>query len=359
MTTFLTFLGAAFPQKRFWIARSNKTDIASSEDFFMICHPLTRLKSRLFSVAAAATLLASFAPTAWAAPQASSNSTTTYHTMQIDGVGVFYREAGPKDAPTIVLLHGFPTSSVMFKNLMVVLSDKFHLVAPDYPGFGFSAFPGSNNFEYSFKNVAACINKFTDEINLKSFTIYLHDYGCPIGLRISVDHPEKIEGIIVQNGNAYLEGIEKVWDEIRDYWDHPSEEKKQKVYAFLSKEGTRDQYFAGLPGELHNRVSPETWLLDWERMSRPGNLQMQYDLNCTYKSNIEMFPAFQSYFRKHQPPALIIWGKHDAFFDVAEAPCYKRDLSNAQVHILDGGHMALETNFDEVVELISNFMSLK
>jgi pimeloyl-ACP methyl ester carboxylesterase len=280
-------------------------------------------------------------------------------TIAVDGVDIFYREAGDRKNRSLLLLHGFPTSSIMFKNLMTALADRFHLVAPDYPGFGFSGFPDKGSFAYTFKNIAACINRFTEAIDLASFTIYLHDYGCPIGLRICVDHPEKIEGIIVQNGNAYQEGIEGIWDEVRDYWEHPTEEKRKKVYAFLSAEGTRDQYTAGLSKELHDRVNPEAWILDWERMSRPGNLDMQYELNCDYKDNIEMFPVFQAYFRKFQPPALIMWGKDDVYFDVAEAPCYTRDLPDAQVHILDGGHMALETNFDEVAGLISNFMSLE
>jgi pimeloyl-ACP methyl ester carboxylesterase len=280
-------------------------------------------------------------------------------TITVDGVDIFYREAGDRKNQSLLLLHGFPTSSVMFKNLMTALSDKVHLIAPDYPGFGFSAFPDKGSFEYTFKNISAYMNRFAEEIDLKSFTIYLHDYGCPIGLRMCVDHPEKIERIIVQNGNAYLEGIEPRWDEIRDYWEHPTEEKRQKVYAFLSEEGTKEQYTAGLPDELLTRVSPETWILDWERMSRPGNLDMQFELNCDYKNNIEMFPVFQQYFRTSQPPALIVWGKYEVYFDVAEAPCYKRDLPNARVHILDSSHMALETNFEEMVGLISNFMSLK
>jgi pimeloyl-ACP methyl ester carboxylesterase len=280
-------------------------------------------------------------------------------TIKVDGIDIFYREAGDKKNPSLLLLHGFPTSSVMFKNLMIALSDKFYLVAPDYPGFGFSAFPDRDRFEYSFRNISAYIDKFTDAINLERFTIYLHDYGCPIGLRICVNHPEKIERIIVQNGNAYLEGIEPVWDEIRDYWEHPTEEKKQKVYAFLSKEGTKDQYYAGLPEELLNRVSPETWILDWERMSRPGNLDMQFEMNCTYPSNIEMFPVFQEYLRTHQPPAVILWGKYEPYYDVREAHCYKRDLPNANIHILDGSHMLLETNFDEALDIISSFLSSK
>jgi pimeloyl-ACP methyl ester carboxylesterase len=280
-------------------------------------------------------------------------------TITVDGVDIFYREAGDRKNQSLLLLHGFPTSSIMFKNLMIALSDKFHLVAPDYPGFGFSAFPDISSFVYTFKNISVYINRFTEAINLKSFTIYLHDYGCPVGLHICVDHPEKIERIIVQNGNAYIEGIEPKWDEIRDYWEHPTEEKKQKVYAFLSEEGTKAQYTDGLSEELRPQVSPEAWILDWERMSRPGNLDMQFELNCDYKNNIKMFPVFQQYFRASQPPALIIWGKDDVYYDVKEASCYKRDLPNAQVHILDGGHMALETNFDEVLELISRFMSSK
>jgi pimeloyl-ACP methyl ester carboxylesterase len=280
-------------------------------------------------------------------------------TITVDGVDIFYREAGDRKNRALLLLHGFPTSSVMFKNLMTALSDKFYLIAPDYPGFGFSAFPDKSNFNYTFKNISEYINRFTEKIRLKSFTIYLHDYGCAVGLQICINHPEKIEGIIVQNGNAYLEGIESIWDEIRDYWEHPTEEKRKKVYAFLSAEGTKDQYTAGLPKELHDRVSPETWILDWERMSRPGNLDMQFELNCDYKTHIQMFPAFQQYFRTYQPPALIIWGKHEVYFDVKEASCYKRDLPDAQVHILDCSHMALETNFDEVTGLISNFMLFK
>lgn len=276
--------------------------------------------------------------------------------IQVNGIDIFYREAGDRTHPSLLLLHGFPSSSVMFKNLMTALSDKFYLVAPDYPGFGFSAFPDKNTFEYSFKNISACINQFTDAINLTSFTIYLHDYGCPIGLRICVNHPEKIEGLIVQNGNAYDEGIGPQWDEVKDYWQNPTPEKKKKVYAFLSEEGVKRQYFTGTPEERLQNISPESWRLEWDLMKRPGNIDMQYELNCDYPSNFKMFPAFQEYFRQHQPPALVMWGKNEIYFNVEEAHCYKRDLLNAQVHILDGGHMLLETNFDEVLTRISNFL---
>ena len=277
--------------------------------------------------------------------------------VNVDGVDIFYREAGNKNRPSLLLLHGFPTSSVMFKNLMTALSDRFHLVAPDYPGFGFSAFPGKDVFEYSFSNISAYINRFTDAIGLTSFTIYLHDYGCPIGLRLCVNHPEKIERIIVQNGNAYDEGIGPAWDETKDYWQNPTPEKKKKVSAFLSEEGVKMQYTAGVPEASLSKISPELWMLDWDLMKRPGNIDMQFELNCDFENNIKMFPVFQEYFLKHQPPALILWGKHDVFFSVDEAHCYKRDLLRASTYILDGSHMLLETNFDEVLTLIDNFLS--
>jgi len=238
---------------------------------------------------------------------------------------------------------------------MTALSDRLHLVAPDFPGFGFSGFPPKDQFEYSFRNISAYINKFTDEINLKSFTIYLHDYGAPVGLRLCVNHPEKIEGIIVQSGNAYEEGVYRIWDETREYWENPTPEKKKKLYAFLSEEGVKWQYTAGVPEELLSTISPELWVLDWDSMKRPGNIDMQYELNCDYKNHMKMYPAFQEYFRVHQPRALVIWGKYDPFFNVEEAACYKRDLPDAQVHIIDGSHWVLETNFDEVLKLISDF----
>jgi pimeloyl-ACP methyl ester carboxylesterase len=276
--------------------------------------------------------------------------------IAVDGVDIFCREAGDKANPSLLLLHGFPTSSVMFKNLMTALSDEFYLIAPDYPGFGLSAFPDKNNFKYTFENISACINKFTEAINLSSFTIYLHDFGCPIGLRLCVNHPEKIERIIVVNGNAYEEGIDGIWDELRDYWEHPTEEKKKKQTAYLSEEGTKAQYYSGVPEELKDNISPELWMLDWDLLKRPGNIEMQFELACDYKNNIEMFPVFQNYLRTYKPPALVIWGKHDPYFSVKEADCYKGDIPNAQVHVTNGAHMVLESNFDEVLELIRDFM---
>lgn len=277
--------------------------------------------------------------------------------VNVDGVEIFYREAGDKKNPALLLMHGFPSSSVIFKNLMVVLADKFHLVAPDYPGFGFSDFPDRHKFEYTFENIGKHIGRFTEEIGLARFAIYLHDYGAAVGLRVCLNHPEKIQGLIVQDGNSHMEGIGPEWDETRDYWENPTAEKKEKVYAFLSAEGTKWQDTAGVPEEMLDHVSPETWIVDWNRMSRSGNVEMQYELNCDYKTHIEMFPVYQEYFRKHQPPALVMWGKHDVFFSVDEAPAYKRELPDAEIHILDGGHHALETNFDEVSKLIEKFMT--
>lgn len=276
-------------------------------------------------------------------------------TIAVDGVDIFYREAGDPTNPALLLLHGFPSSSVMFKNLMSALSDQYYLVAPDYPGFGFSAFPGKEQFEYTFRNIASCINKFTDAIHLKRFTIYLHDYGCVVGLHICVEHPEKIERLIVQNGNAYEEGIGEQWKETIDYWENPTPEKKAKVYAFVSEEGVRWQYTAGVPEDQLPRVSPELWIVDWEPMKRPGNVDMQIELNCDYASHIRMFPAYHEYFRTYQPPTLVIWGKHDPFFDM-EAYCYQRDLPQAQVHLIDGSHWILETHFDELLVLINGFL---
>lgn len=194
------------------------------------------------------------------------------------------------------------------------------------------------------------------QIDLKLFTIYLHDYGCPVGLHLCVNHPEKIERLIIQNGNAYHEGLGPQWNETIDYWENPTPEKKSKLMGFLGEEGVKMQYTAGLPDELLPNISPELWMLDWNLMKRPGNIEMQFELNCDYKNNIRMFPVFQDYFRRYQPPALIIWGRYDVFFGVEEAYCYKRHLPNAQTHIIDGGHWALETNFDEVLKLIDNFL---
>lgn len=242
-------------------------------------------------------------------------------TIKIDGIDLFYREAGDKKNPSLLLLHGFPTSSIAFKNLMIAMSDQYHLVAPDYPGFGFSQFPVPDDFEYTFGNISALINKLTEAIDLDKFFIYLHDYGSPIGLQLCMNHPEKIAGLIVQSGNAYREGMGPEWDEYIEYWYKPTTEKKKELIKFLSAEGIKNQYFGGLPAEILSRVSPELWMVDWELLRRPGNIEKQFELNCDFKTHLEMFPAYQAYFRSHQPPALVIWGGYEIFFSVKEAPC--------------------------------------
>jgi pimeloyl-ACP methyl ester carboxylesterase len=277
-------------------------------------------------------------------------------TIQIDGIDLFYREAGDEKNPSLLLLHGFPTSSLSFKNLMIAMSDRYHLVAPDYPGFGFSQFPVPDHFYYTFGNISALVNKFIEVINLNSFFIFLHDYGAPIGLQLCIKQPEKILGIIVQSGNAHREGMGPQWDEYIDYWHNPTAEKKERLIQFLSAEGVKNQYFGGLPQEVLSRVSPELWMLDWEFLKRPGNIERQFELNCDFKTHMEMFPAYQDYFRSRQPPALIIWGKYEIFFSVEEVACYRRDLPEAQIHVLDGGHDLLDTHFDEVLTLIRNFI---
>jgi pimeloyl-ACP methyl ester carboxylesterase len=280
----------------------------------------------------------------------------TNRVIKIEGIDLFYREAGDRKNPSLLLLHGFPTSSLVFKNLMIVMSDQYHLVAPDYPGFGFSQFPVPDSFDYTFGGISRLINKFTEAINLDRFFIFLHDYGAPIGLQLCINNPEKIAGIIVQSGNAHREGMGPEWDEYIDYWYNPRLEKKEKLIQFLSAEGIKNQYFGGLPDEILARVSPELWMLDWAFLKRPGNIEKQFELNRDFKTHLEMFPAYQQYFANHQPPALVIWGKYEIFFSVNEVPCYRRDLPQAQIHILDGGHDLLDTHFEEVHTLIREFV---
>ena len=276
--------------------------------------------------------------------------------IKVDGIDLFYREAGSEENPSVLLLHGFPTSSIAFRNLMIAMSDHYHLVAPDYPGFGFSEFPVPDDFDYTFGGISALINKFTEAIDLRQFFIYLHDYGAPIGLQLCIKHPEKIAGIIVQSGNAHREGMGPEWDEYIAYWYNPTAEKRKELIQFLSADGIKNQYFGGLPEEILSRVSPELWMLDWAFLNRPGNIEKQFELNCDFKTHLEMFPVYQEYFLNYQPPALVIWGKYEIFFSVKEVPCFKRDLPEAQIYILDGGHDVLDTHFDEVLGLIRNFL---
>lgn len=276
--------------------------------------------------------------------------------IRVNGLRIFYREAGDPSNPTILLLHGFPSSSLMFKNLMTALSGKYHLIAPDYPGFGFSEFPENSKFDYTFGQIALLVGELTELLALRKFSLYVHDYGCPIGLRLCLNTPEKIGSLIIQNGNAYREGIGEEWNETIDYWAFPTKAKEKKVREFLSEAGTKMQYTAGLTKDMIERLSPELWLVDWELMRRNGVIDMQFKLNIDFQDNMRLYPDFQEYFRRHQPKTLVLWGEQDPFFNVAEAECYKRDLKNVEVHILNGSHMLLETNFDEVLRLLIDFL---
>ena len=277
--------------------------------------------------------------------------------ITINNLEIFYRETGKPSNQTIILLHGFPSSSLMFKNLMIGLADQYHLIAPDYPGFGFSKLPDSEQFDYTFGNISSLIGDLTEILQLRNFGLYLHDYGCPIGLRLCLNMPEKIAFLIIQNGNAYREGIGEEWNETIDFWNNPTKEKEQKVREFLSESGTKLQYTAGLPEHMIARLSPELWLVDWEIMRRPGYVDMQFKLNTDFQNNMRLYPKFQEYFRNYQPKTIVLWGKNDPFFNAKETDCYKRDLDTVEVHLLNGSHMLLETNFDEIMPILKLFLT--
>jgi len=276
-------------------------------------------------------------------------------TISVDGQTIFYREAGNKEkTPTILLLHGFPTSSHMFRNLIPALADKFHLIAPDYPGFGNSSMPTVDEFQYTFDHLAEIVDKFIERIGLEKYSIYLMDYGAPIGFRLAVKHPERMEALIVQNGNAYDEGLREFWDPLKAYWSEPNEKNKDALKKFLTVEATRWQYTHGVKNE--NAISPDNWLLDQLLLDRPGNKEIQLQLFYDYRSNPPLYPQWQDYFRKYQPPTLVVWGRNDFIFPQEGAIPYQRDLKNIEVHLLDTGYFALEEEGELIAELISRFL---
>jgi pimeloyl-ACP methyl ester carboxylesterase len=277
-----------------------------------------------------------------------------YRKANVDGMKVFYREAGPVDAPTLLLLHGFPSAGHMFRELIPALSDRFRLVAPDLPGFGQSDMPSRDGFSYTFAKLAEVIERFTEVIGLARFAIYAFDYGAPTGFRLAVRHPERISAIISQNGNAYEEGLSDGWSPMRAYWTEASEANRKALRAFLSPETTFWQYTHGVSDTT--LVSPDGFSLDNFYLARPGADEIQLDLFGDYKSNVAMYPEFQAYFRKHKPPLLAVWGKHDPFFLPAGAEAFKRDIPDAQVRFVDTGHFALETHCDEIAAAIREFL---
>ena len=277
-----------------------------------------------------------------------------YRTADVDGWKIFYREAGSRDAPTLLLLHGFPSAGHMFRDLIPHLADRFHIVAPDLPGFGQSDLAARGMFAYTFDHIAEVIDRFTEVVGLKRFAIYVFDYGAPTGFRIAAKRPERITAIISQNGNAYEEGLSDGWNPIRAYWEDASEKNREALRAFLKPETTVWQYTHGVPDET--KVSPDGYSLDNFYLSRPGADEVQLDLFGDYKSNIALYPAFQNYFRTHKPPFLAVWGKNDPFFLPPGAEAFKRDIPNATVRFFDTGHFALETHAAEIAAAIRDFL---
>ena len=280
---------------------------------------------------------------------------TLHKTINIDGVEIFYREAGPADAPTILLLHGFPTSSHMFRNLIPALADQYHVVAPDYPGFGNSAQPAMESFDYTFDNLAKVMEQFVTALGIEKYSLYLMDYGAPIGFRLAAKHPEQVQILIVQNGNAYEEGLREFWDPIRVYWKDRTPKNAEPLAGFIAHDGVKWQYTHGVRNV--DTISPDNWNVDLRHLSREGNPAIQLALFYDYQNNVPHYQEWQAYFRKHQPPTLIVWGKNDYIFPAEGAHPYKRDLKNLEFHLLDTGHFALEEDGKVIADNIRNFLN--
>ena len=280
---------------------------------------------------------------------------TTNKRVDVDGLEVFYREAGRADAPTLLLLHGFPSSSHMFRDLIPKLADTYRVIAPDLPGFGQSAMPARDAFDYTFDHLARVIDRFTEVVGLDRFAIYVFDYGAPVGLRLATWHPERVTALISQNGNAYEDGLSEGWNPIQAYWREPTAKNRDALRQFLAPQTTHWQYTHGVSDVT--RVSPDGWSLDNHYLARPGADDIQLDLFLDYASNVVLYPTFQAYFRKHQPPLLAVWGRNDPFFLPAGAQAFGRDIKNADVRFLDTGHFALETHGDEIATAIRGFLA--
>lgn len=290
-----------------------------------------------------------------AEPKSTVAVTQTLHkTINIDGIEIFYREAGPADAPTILLLHGFPTSSHMFRNLIPALSDQYHLVAPDYPGFGNSAQPAMETFDYTFDNLAKVMERFIAALGIQKYSLYLMDYGAPIGFRLAAQHPDQVQSLIVQNGNAYEEGLREFWDPIRVYWKDRTPKNAEPLAGFIAPDGVKWQYTHGV--RTVQTISPDNWNVDLRHLSREGNPAIQLALFYDYQNNVPHYPEWQAYFRKHQPPTLIVWGKNDYIFPAEGAYPYQRDLKNLEFHLLDTGHFALEEDGQVIAKTMRKFL---
>jgi len=281
-------------------------------------------------------------------------SKTTTNTIEVDGLTVFYREAGPKDAPVILLLHGFPSSSHQYRNLIPLLSHKYHIVAPDLPGFGFTTVPASRHYKYTFENLATSTEAFLDALAIKKFSVYIFDYGAPTALRVALRRPDAVQAIISQNGNAYDDGIGAFWDPLRAYWKSNSAEDRENIRAnLLTFEATKWQYING----AKHLVAPEAYHLDYALLSQPGNEEVQLDLFYDYQNNVKLYPEFQAYFRDSQVPLLAAWGKNDTIFIKEGAEAFKRDLPKVELKLLDAGHFVVESDTDEIANLMLEFLN--
>jgi pimeloyl-ACP methyl ester carboxylesterase len=290
------------------------------------------------------------------APGAIAAPPVTHHrTAKVDGVNIFYREAGPKGAPAVLLLHGFPTSSHMFRNLIPYLADRYHVIAPDYPGYGESDAPDHRSFAYTFDRFGELVGGLLDQLGVRRYAMYVMDYGAPVGWRLALKHPDHVTALIVQNGNAYDEGLKAFWDPIKKYWADGSAESRKALLKMFNLETTRFQYTDGVSDP--SRISPDNWTHDQPLLDRPGNNDIQLDLFFDYRTNVPLYPKVQEYFRQRQPPTLLVWGQNDSIFPADGAHPYKRDLSDLEFHLLDTGHFVLEDKADEVFPMIRDFLN--
>ncbi|MEQ1789651.1 MAG: alpha/beta hydrolase [Rickettsiales bacterium] len=285
------------------------------------------------------------------------NQNTTYHHTDINGINIFYREAGDRSKPTILLLHGFPSSSYQYRNLIPALADEYHVIAPDYPGFGHSDMPDRKIFSYTFDNFASLVEKLLTKLNIKTFAMYVFDYGAPVGFRLYQANPDRVSAIITQNGNAYDEGIAGFWEPIKAYWKTHSEDEREAIRWLTSIKATKWQYENGVPQDRLPLLAPDGWQHDQSLMDRTGNSDIQLDIFYDYRTNIPLYPQWQALLREKQTPLLAVWGKKDEIFVAAGGEAFKRDLPNAEIHMLYTGHFALETHLDEMVELIRPFLA--